>query len=50
MAEVRIGRRAPDFSLESIDGTGDSRKPVRLDDYLDGWLVLLFYPRDFSMI
>jgi alkyl hydroperoxide reductase subunit AhpC len=50
MAEFKIGRRSPDFSLESIDGLGGSRKQVCLDDYIDGWLVLLFYPKDFSMI
>jgi hypothetical protein len=50
MAEFKIGRRSPDFSLESINGSGGSRKQVSLDDYIDGWLVLLFYPKDFSMI
>ncbi len=48
MAQHRIGRRAPSFSLESVDGAGRARSQVSL--YLDGWLVLLFYPRDFSMI
>ena len=50
MAELRIGRRAPSFSLEMVDGSGANRTTVSLDDYLDGWLILLFYPRDFSMI
>ncbi len=50
MAEFRIGKRAPNFSLEATDGSGTRRTRVSLDDYLDGWLVLLFYPRDFSMI
>ncbi len=50
MAEFRIGRRAPSFTLETVDGSGVNKSTVSLDDYLDGWLILLFYPRDFSMI
>jgi len=50
MAEFRIGRRAPAFSLESVDGTGSNQTTVTLDDYLDRWLMIMFYPRDFSMI
>ena len=50
MSELRIGRRAPGFSLECVDGNGGNRRPVTLDDYQDGWVALLFYPKDFSMI
>lgn len=50
MADLRIGRRAPSFSIEAVDGNGANRRTVSLEDFLDGWLVLLFYPRDFSMI
>jgi peroxiredoxin len=28
----------------------DSRRPVRLSDYQGRWLLLLFYPRDFSLV
>ena len=45
-----IGTRAPGFSLPAIDGSGMERRQIDLDDFLDQWLVLLFYPRDFSMI
>lgn len=45
-----VGTRAPDFSLSCTDGPGSERREVSLDDYLDRWLVLLFYPRDFSLI
>ncbi len=44
-----VGRRAPDFVMPSTEGSGRSRT-VRLADYLDRWLVLLFYPRDFSLV
>ena len=26
------------------------RREATLEDYLDRWLLLLFYPRDFSLI
>jgi peroxiredoxin len=45
-----VGTRAPDFSLLCIDGPGKAAREVALDDYLDRWLILLFYPRDFSLV
>jgi peroxiredoxin len=48
--EARVGTRAPDFSLAAVSGSGTERRQVDLQDYLDQWLVLLFYPRDFSLI
>jgi peroxiredoxin Q/BCP len=37
------GTRAPDFSLNSQDG-----KPVSLRDFRGKWIVLYFYPKDFT--
>ena len=45
-----VGTRAPGFTLWATQGRGTERRQVSLDDYLDRWLVLLFYPRDFSLI
>jgi alkyl hydroperoxide reductase subunit AhpC len=45
-----VGTRAPNFSLVCTDGPGTERRRVSLDDYLDRWLMLLFYPRDFSLV
>jgi peroxiredoxin len=45
-----VGTRAPDFSLACVDGPDTAPRQVSLDDYLDRWLVLLFYPRDFSLV
>jgi peroxiredoxin len=45
-----VGTRAPDFSLVCTEGNGLGRRQVSLNDYLDRWLVLLFYPRDFSLL
>jgi peroxiredoxin len=44
-----VGTRAPAWSLPCTEGPGLGRQ-VSLDDYADRWLVLLFYPRDFSML
>jgi alkyl hydroperoxide reductase subunit AhpC len=45
-----VGSRAPSFSLECTDGQPSSRREATLDDYLDRWLMLLFYSRDFSLV
>jgi hypothetical protein len=45
-----VGTRAPDFSLVCVDGSAAAPRQVSLDDYLERWLVLLFYPRDFSLV
>jgi alkyl hydroperoxide reductase subunit AhpC len=45
-----VGTRAPAFSLPCVDGSGEAPRQVSLDDYLDRWLVVVFYPRDFSLV
>ncbi|MET3289692.1 UNVERIFIED_CONTAM: peroxiredoxin (alkyl hydroperoxide reductase subunit C) [Brevibacillus sp. OAP136] len=47
---ARIGLPAPSFTLDTI--TYDSGFPVSksLDDYLGKWLLLFFYPFDFSRV
>jgi peroxiredoxin len=45
-----VGTRAPDFSLPITEGPGSARRVVSLDDYQGRWLMLLFYPRDFSLV
>jgi peroxiredoxin len=45
-----VGTRAPNFTLPCTDGPGSPPRQVSLDDYIDRWLVLLFYPRDFSLV
>jgi peroxiredoxin len=48
--KAMIGTRAPGFSIPAIDGTTLERKTIALEDYLDRWLLLMFYPRDFSLL
>lgn len=38
-----IGTQAPDFTLNSQEG-----KPVSLHDFKGKWVVLYFYPKDFT--
>src|SRR5262245_42758286 len=45
-----VGARAPDFSLPITTGPGSERRLASLADYQDRWLMLLFYPRDFSLV
>jgi alkyl hydroperoxide reductase subunit AhpC len=44
-----VGKRAPKFDLRCTQGPGSARR-VTLADYRDRWLILVFYPRDFSLI
>src|SRR3979411_3425033 len=39
----QVGQQAPDFSLPSVEGG-----LVSLKDYKGKWVVLYFYPKDFT--
>ena len=41
--QPEVGKSAPDFSLTTGDGS-----QVSLKDYHDKWVVLYFYPKDFT--
>ena len=45
---TKIGDSIPDLELEAF--LGDRIEKVRLTDYRDQWLVLLFYPSDFTYV
>lgn len=47
-AMVQIGEKAPDFALEGV--LDDNFVEVRLSDYLGDWVVLFFYPLDFTFV
>ncbi len=48
---ITIGNKAPDFSkLAAYKAGSDKSIDVALDDYKGKWLVLFFYPRDFTFI
>ena len=43
MAQPQVGQSAPDFTLPSAEGGS-----VSLKDYKGRWVVLYFYPKDFT--
>jgi hypothetical protein len=45
-----IGIRAPEFSVVCTSGREAERRRVSLADYQGRWLMLVFYPRDFSLV
>ncbi len=45
---VKVGQKAPDFEANAyIDG---GFKKVKLSDYKDKWVVICFYPGDFTFV
>jgi peroxiredoxin (alkyl hydroperoxide reductase subunit C) len=44
-----VGKKAPDFTAEAVVGDGEFKK-VSLSDYKGKWVVLFFYPADFTFI
>jgi peroxiredoxin (alkyl hydroperoxide reductase subunit C) len=45
-----VGRPAPDFSMPSTRNLRTLDEPVRLADFAGRWLVLFFYPLDFTFV
>jgi alkyl hydroperoxide reductase subunit AhpC len=50
MFSTLIGNPAPPFDLPCTRFPDPSRNRAALEDYRGRWLLLLFYPRDFSLI
>lgn len=45
-----VGRKAPEFTMTAISGDGSKDLSVSLKDYVGKWLVLFFYPLDFTFV
>lgn len=45
---IQVGQQAPDFTLEGV--IGDIFTTVTLSDFRDKWVVLFFWPLDFSFV
>ena len=50
MAEAKVGQPAPNFDMPSTKNLEKLNENVRLSDYRGKWLVLLFYPLDFTFV
>ena len=48
--ERLVGKKAPSFKLKTIDGKGENFGSVSLEDYSGKWLVMFFYPLDFTFV
>jgi peroxiredoxin (alkyl hydroperoxide reductase subunit C) len=49
MVTARVGKEAPDFEASAyLNGKGF--KNVKLSDYRGKWVVLCFYPGDFTFV
>ncbi len=48
MVQARVGKPAPDFELSAfLDG---GFKNIKLSDYKGKWIVICFYPGDFTFV
>jgi peroxiredoxin 2/4 len=50
MAEAKVGQPAPDFDMPSTKNVEKLNENVRLADLKGKWVVLLFYPLDFTFV
>lgn len=47
---AKVGQPAPDFDMASTKNMTKLNEGVKLSDYSGKWLVLLFYPLDFTFV
>ena len=47
--QATVGREAPDFEANAFVA-GEGFKPLRLSEYRGQWIVLCFYPGDFTFV
>jgi len=48
MTQARVGKPAPDFELSAFHQGGF--KNIKLSDYKGKWIVICFYPGDFTFV
>lgn len=47
---AKVGQPAPDFNMPSTKNIDTLAENVKLSDYKGKWLILLFYPLDFTFV
>jgi peroxiredoxin (alkyl hydroperoxide reductase subunit C) len=47
---AKVGQPAPDFNIPSTKDIETLKENVKLSDYKGKWLILLFYPLDFTFV
>lgn len=48
--ERLVGKEAPEFKMNAVKGDGSGFTEVKLGDYKGKWLVMFFYPLDFTFV
>jgi peroxiredoxin (alkyl hydroperoxide reductase subunit C) len=48
--KAMVGQPAPDFDMASTKNLETLKETVKLSDYAGKWVVLLFYPLDFTFV
>lgn len=48
--QAKVGESAPDFNMASTKNMETLAENVQLSDYKGKWLVMLFYPLDFTFV
>jgi peroxiredoxin (alkyl hydroperoxide reductase subunit C) len=47
---IKIGEKIQDFSAMAYDPVKDDFAKIKASDYLGKWLIVLFYPADFTFV
>lgn len=47
---LQVGKRAPDFDMPSTKDLKALKENVKLSDYKGKWLIMFFYPLDFTFV
>jgi peroxiredoxin (alkyl hydroperoxide reductase subunit C) len=50
VVRAKVGKKAPEFEMPSTKNLQKLNQNVTLSDYAGRWLVLLFYPLDFTFV
>ena len=48
--KAKVGQPAPNFDMASTKNLEKLNEGVKLEDYKGRWVVLLFYPLDFTFV
>lgn len=48
--ERLVGKLAPEFRMNAVKGDGSDFLTVKSEDYKGKWLVMFFYPLDFTFV
>lgn len=47
---LQVGKKAPDFDMPSTKDLKALKENIRLPDYKGKWLIMFFYPLDFTFV